>query len=141
MSAKRSSCAALLLALLVVASISWLGGSARNSQAAPAPPTEADFAGKIVFILTDQPYGDRAGAILEQVQLRKIGGRSFLVGKGVDGGQPSAHAYKGQIVWFSVDHIVQIVEFANMDELKKKAPQMFPPPPPIPRPAPSAKRG
>jgi hypothetical protein len=135
MSAKCSSCAFAFFAMLVIVGVCWLGSPARDSLAAPAPPAEADFAGKIIFIATDQPYLDRAGAVLEQVQIRKIAGRSFLVGKGVDGGQHGGHLYKGQIVWFSVDHIVQILEFASMDELKKKAPHLFPPPPVAPQPS------
>jgi hypothetical protein len=121
---------------LVVAVVLWFGLPSRPSSAAPAPkptvPGEADFKGKVLNVSTDYP--DKTGAVLEQVRIRKIGERSFLVGKGVDDGRPESASYKGLTLWISVDHIVQIAEFESVDEAKKMMRQASPFLPPQPAP-------
>jgi hypothetical protein len=82
----------------------------------PAAPAEADFTGKVVAISADSP--DKFGVVLEKVQVRKVGERSFLVGKGVDDGREGNY-YKGRTVWVAVDRVVFMVQFASVDELKK----------------------
>jgi hypothetical protein len=130
----------LLAVFLVLAVALGLGFvlPSRFGSAAPAPkpqvPAEADFKGKVLSISTD--YQDKSGAILEEVRIRKIGERSFLVGKGVDDGRPETAIYKGRTMWISVEHVVQIAEFDSVDDVKKlvRQSQALQPPPPQPAP-------
>jgi hypothetical protein len=108
-----------IVVLVAVLSLS-LSPSPRSGTAAdePRPPaSEADFTGKVLAITMDA--ADKSGAVLEQVQVRKVGGRTFLVGKGVDDGREGAAYYKGRTLWIAVDHITHMVEFASLEELKK----------------------
>jgi hypothetical protein len=82
----------------------------------PAVPAEADFTGKVVGISTDA--ADKFAVVLEKVTVRKVGERSFLVGKGVDDGREGNY-YKGRTLWVAVDRVVFLMEFASLDELKK----------------------
>jgi hypothetical protein len=104
---------------LGLASAPWAGRAADEPKAEtprPSAPAEADFTGKVLALSTD--YADKAGAVLEKVKVRTVGGRSFLVGKGVDDGR-EGNPYTGRTVWIAVDHVVQILEFGSVEELKK----------------------
>jgi hypothetical protein len=110
----RWACVVAVLAVLVLGLRSLSPVAA--DEPAPAAPAEADFTGKVVALSTDAP--DKFAVVLEKVEVRKVGGRSFLVGKGVDDGREGNY-YKGRTVWVAVDRVVYMVQFANVEELKK----------------------
>jgi hypothetical protein len=112
-------------ALLIVAGVVCLGlgllpwiGTAADEPPRPPGQVEADFTGKVLAINTDATDKATAWTVLEQVQVRKVGSNTFLVGKGADDGR-EGNPYKGRTLWISANHIVQMVEFANLEELKK----------------------
>jgi hypothetical protein len=74
------------------------------------------FAGKILSISSKGV--SEYGAVLEKVTVRELGGKSFLVGTAVDTGDGEAWT-KGRVTWFQVDEAGQIVEFDNVDQLKR----------------------
>jgi hypothetical protein len=109
-----------LVVLVAVLVCLCLMPSPRAGTAAdePRPPAgEADFTGKVLVVSMDAP--EKFGAVLEQVQVRKLGGRAFLVGKAVDDGREGGSFYKGRTLWIAVERVTHMVEFANLDELKK----------------------
>jgi hypothetical protein len=81
---------------------------------APAPADDAPFKGRVLGVMTDS----HSSFPLENVQVRKMGDRSFLVGKGVDLGNP-ANWTKGRNLWLPMSHVVCIVEFGSVEEMKK----------------------
>lgn len=89
-----------------------------RTTAAPKPSAvneSADFRGKVLLLLVN--FGTEAIA-LEQVKVRQVGERSFLVGKVVES-RNRGERLKGKTVWQNVDQISQIVECENVDEAKK----------------------
>src|SRR5207247_1519359 len=102
---------------LVVLAVALLG--------LPAPVARAQeelvpFAGK--FLCIDRGgFGEDIND-LEQVELRKYGGRTFLVGVGAD--LPS-NRKKGVTIWVAMDSITEITAFPTLDQLKKHAATRF----------------
>lgn len=114
----------------------------RTGTAAPAPADDAPFKGKVLVVTMDY----RSSSLLEHAQVRKIGDRSFLVGKGVDDGHP-ANWTKGQIIWLPMARVDLIVEFGSVEEMKKarkayeeNMPAVPPGTPQLPGATPSAKQ-
>jgi hypothetical protein len=105
---------------LVFVSPSWTPRTA----AAPKPSAvdeSADFRGKVLLLRFN--FGMET-LVLEQVKVRQIGERAFLVGKAVESrSMPEAkgqgESLKGKTVWQNVDQITQIIECQNVDEAKK----------------------
>lgn len=98
---------------------SWLAGLIvlmAMMAAAPAVAQNASpFAGKIVVVyLKSDP---KAGAVLERVEVVSLGDRAFLVGSGVDLGDP---AWAGLVQWIPVDDIGRIREFKDINELRAR---------------------
>jgi hypothetical protein len=94
MNIRRTSIVCACAAVLILASVFWLTPLYRSSQAAPAtaPKTDGNFKGK--FLLVRVQWDSRA---LEEAQIRKIGDRSWLVGKGL-GGSERLDAEKGKTI-------------------------------------------
>jgi hypothetical protein len=109
----------VLIALVVVCGLALLApprtGTAAD-QPRPEAAAEPDFSGKVLVISTET--SEKNWSVLENVQVRKVGGKSFLVGKGVDYGRES-NPYKGRTLWIAVDHVVKMMEFASLDDFKK----------------------
>jgi hypothetical protein len=82
-------------------------------DAAKLPALE-DWAGKVVVVTTD-----KFGAPMENVRLRQLGNRTFLVGRAVEDGEKSYTA--GRTVWIAVDSVTNIVEFPTVKEYLKAA--------------------
>jgi len=77
-------------------------------------PTSSPFAGKMVMIsVKDQS----AGGCLEKVEVRRLGGREFLVGNVVPV-DPSYSAISGKKQWIALDAILTIYEFKDLAEMK-----------------------
>ena len=49
--------------------------------------------------------------------MRRLGGGSFLVGRGVDSGAGEWTA--GRTIWVAIDDISEIIEFDDADDLRK----------------------
>ncbi len=89
-----------------------LGTTARAQDAQPS------LEGKIVVVyLKSDP---KAGAVLERVVITALGDRHFLVGSGVDLGDPSR---AGLVQWIPVDDIGRIHEFQDVNDLRARTRQ------------------
>ena len=87
---------------------------------AAAANDEHDFGGKVLVVVT-HPQAAQApagGGYLENAKVRKIGDRSFVVGKAVDLGTLSVQP-KGTTVWFPLSEVVQMTEYDSADALRK----------------------
>jgi hypothetical protein len=107
----------LILALaaeLVLAALGWLVPLSRNSQAAPAPSSDAAFKGKRLLVSTTM----MSTFLLEKAQVQKIGDHSFLVGKGKEEGRIGGW-YKDRTVRLQMEHVVSITEFDDLKDAKK----------------------
>jgi hypothetical protein len=108
----------LVVGTVVTAGSIWIGLT-RSADPPKATPTGEDvFAGKVLVVHCRSHF--ESGAVLEKVQIRNLGGKSFLVGKGADDGQPD-NWHKGHVVWIAVDDVAQMVEFADLEQFKKAA--------------------
>lgn len=67
----------------------------------------------VVYLKSDP----KAGAVLEQVSVQALGDRYFLVGAGVDLGDPTR---AGLVQWIPVDDIGRIHQFNDVDELRAR---------------------
>jgi CBS domain-containing protein len=109
----------LVLALVVVialASLAWLMPLSGNSQAAPAPSSDAVFKGKVLLVSTTNMM---TGAFLvEKAQVQKIGDHSFLVGKGAADARIGGW-YKDRTIRLQMEHVVSITEFDDLKDAKK----------------------
>ena len=89
-----------------------------RTASAPKPSAvdeSADFRGKALLLRFNSGMGT---VILEQVKVRHIGERAFLVGKAVES-MSRGESLKGKTVWQNIDQIMQIIECQNLDEAKK----------------------
>ena len=92
----------------------WLLPLMRTGTAAPVAAEDAPFKGKALVVTVES----KAALPLEHARIRKLGDRSFLVGKGFDDGHP-ANWTKGRIAWIPMNRVQMIVEFESVEELKK----------------------
>jgi hypothetical protein len=76
--------------------------------------TSSPFAGKMVMISVKDPS---AGGCLEKVEVRKLGGREFLVGNAVPV-DASYSAISGRKQWIALDAVLTIYEFKDLAEMK-----------------------
>jgi hypothetical protein len=103
----------VLAAVLVLASIGWLALS-KTSQAAPTPSGETSFKGKVLLVSTSSMNF----FLLEKAQAEKMGGQSWLMGKGASDRLPAGW-YKGRIVRIRMEQVVSITEFDDLKEAHK----------------------
>ena len=116
---KGRAAVVLVVVLVLCLGLAFPHWASTAADDAPKPATPAgDFNGKVLAINTDAADKTYAWAVLEQVQVRTVGGATFLVGKGVDDGR-EGNPYKGRTLWIGVTHVVQMVEFASPEDLKK----------------------
>jgi len=109
----------LVLALVAVVALFLSYGLlplTKNSQAAPAPSSDAAFKGKVLAVTTSNIMST---FVLEKAQIQKIGDRSFLVGKGVDLDGGNIGPFKGRTVRVQMEHVVSITEFDNLQDFEK----------------------
>lgn len=96
----------------VVLVAAMLGGNALAQEAQPT------LDGKVVVVyLKSDP---KAGAVLERVETAMLGDRAFLVGSGLDLGDPTR---AGLVQWIPIDDIGRIHEFKDVNELKSRTKQ------------------
>lgn len=116
MNLRRMSLIFALVTLLVLATLGWLVPLSRNSQAAPAPSSDAAFKGKALLVNTTNMLAGTL--ILEKAQVQKIGDHSFLVGKGAADARMGGW-YKDRTVRLQMEHVVSITEFDDLKDAKK----------------------
>ena len=58
-----------------------------------------------------------APVVLEQARIRPLAGQPFLVGKYLD--EPTLKGPKGRTTWLALIDVVRIVEFDDVEQLKK----------------------
>src|SRR5262245_61346944 len=72
------------------------------------------FDGQFVSIV--KKSNPNSSTDLEKVQVRKVDGRSFVVGIGAD---VPDNWQKGRTVWVALDDVSEMTVFATLDELRK----------------------
>jgi hypothetical protein len=113
----------ILAVTLPTALALWLAVSLATAQAPKgAAPAQADvlakppFAGKVLVIAFKSD--PETSATLEKFELKQVGNQMFVVGQGVEDDSPDNWT-KGRTVWVPVDDIAQLVEFPDLQTLKK----------------------
>lgn len=105
-----------LATVLALVALGWLAPLSRDSQAAPAPSSDAVFKGKVLLVSTNQMM--MASFLLEKAQVQRIGDHSFLVGKGKGEGRMGGW-YKDRTVRLQMEHVLSILEFDDLKDAKK----------------------
>jgi hypothetical protein len=72
------------------------------------------FAGKVVLVSTANSQN-----LLKNVQVRKLGERSFLVGVTVREDSLTREQFPGRPLWLPVSDVVEIVEFDDLGQIRK----------------------
>jgi hypothetical protein len=88
-------------------------------QGAKTPPTAVSPFVEKTIITVYAKSSSEMGAVLSNVEVKKLGEHLFLVGKDV-GDDPEAF-YTGQLVWVAIDDVSQIAEFKDIESCKKAA--------------------
>jgi hypothetical protein len=114
MKSRRYSLFILLALALCFVFAYGLAPLMKTGAAAPAQAENAPFKGKIAMVMLN----DNHSLHLERAQVRKLGERSFLVGKGSDMDIPFDYT-KNRMVWIPMNHIKMIVEFEKVEEAKE----------------------
>ena len=98
-------------------------------QAESAVENDTPFSGKALVIKLSNSL--QTLAVIDQVRLRKIGDRSFIVGRALDVGDKSW--FRNRVVFYPFDALEVIAEFDNIEQVKNAQPEGFfysPLPPP-----------
>ena len=98
-----------LLATTFVAFTAQPTGIAQERRDDPA-----GFDGQFVSIV--KKSNPNSSTDLEKVQVRKVDGRSFIVGIGAD---VPDNWQKGRTVWVALDDVSEVTMFATLEELRK----------------------
>ena len=111
----RIAVAALLLLVAVLTGLSFslhaqIPGNANAGQPAP-------FSGKAVFV----EAGKNVMTVLEDVQVRTIGNRTFIVGRAVRENYITQEPFPGTTVWVPIETVERIVEFKDLADLKNRS--------------------
>jgi hypothetical protein len=109
----------LVVGALLVGAAGLMLGMVSQADDPQAGAAKLRIEGKIVLVwLRSDPEGS---AVLESVEVRQLGDRWFLFGKGADYGDPE-NWQKNLPVWIALDDVAQLVEFADIDSYKKAMP-------------------
>jgi hypothetical protein len=109
--------------ILAIAAVSGLfllvwawGPSAGQDSSKPKPAFSVEeFAGKVLMIYRKPPA---RGAVLLEVRLKKLGNRTFLVGKTADRDGIKSR-WVGLTYWVAVDEVSDIFEFNSLEEARE----------------------
>jgi hypothetical protein len=110
MSRKCLVVGAIALVALVIGAAGLSGGGTPQ----PAPADEPDFKGKVVAVTAKEPV---KGTYLENVRVRRLGGRAFLVGSYAK--QADAEKVPEMTYWIPVEDILAITEFNSLEDARK----------------------
>lgn len=103
--------AAAIVAAMLVTTVARTADEPRTPRA-----EQPGFDGKVVAIIVTQPSA--CTIVLENVRVQQIGGKSFLVGRGVDYGRKH-DPYVGLTCWVPTEPVVLMTEFKNREEAIK----------------------
>jgi len=107
----------LIAAVPVVALAVFVFGPALSAGPQNAPSDSPGVFANKVLSISSKTQGE-FGAVLEKVQMKQLGGKSFLVGIAVDTGEASDWT-KGRITWYPIDDAGQIIEFDNIEQMMR----------------------
>jgi hypothetical protein len=99
-------------ALVVIAAVAITSAAPQRADGTKAD--EPDFAGKILVVAVKEPA---KGAVLQKAQIKRLGGRSFLVGDSVK--RAADDDLPEETIWFPVDDLLMIREFKTLEEVRK----------------------
>lgn len=114
MKSRRFSIAVVFALAMILITGYWLAPIVKTGAAAPVSAEDNPYKGKILLVSMDTQHS----IVLEQVQVKKVGDSTFLVGKGGDEGHPGNWT-KDHIAWVPTHHIDMILEFGSTEALKK----------------------
>jgi hypothetical protein len=77
-------------------------------------PATEPFAGKLILVTTSNNQNT-----LKNVQIRKLGDRSFVVGATVRDSTLTREDYPGRTMWLPVSEVLEIVEFDDLAQLRR----------------------
>ena len=107
---------------VVAAGLLGAGWLTRAAEAQAPPGGGTAPGGKAVLVLGKNQNATLQNATLQSVEVRQIGGRSFLVGHIVANSAFSRDRdLAGRKLWFAVDEIEGVVEFDSLDQVQEKA--------------------
>ncbi len=98
---------------LAVATTASVGGQTPQPGDAKDVAGEV-FAGKIVVVTTAKTQNT-----LKNVQIRKLGDRSFLVGTSVRDTNVTREEFPNRPIWLPVSDLTEIVEFDDLAQLRR----------------------
>jgi hypothetical protein len=106
-----------LVSVIVLVGVVAVGVAGQTSQPqtgdAKDAPSEG-FAGKIILVSTGN-----SGHTLKNVQTRKLGDRSFLVGTAVRDTNLTQEPFGNRPTWIPVSEIKEMVEFDDLAQLRR----------------------
>ncbi len=97
--------------IIVGLAILLLGGAVYSQSGAPA---RHEFQGKILAV---SMRSVNTQVILEQARIQPLGGQPFLVGRYLD--DPIVKGPRGRTTWLALIDVLRIVEFDDVEQLKK----------------------
>ncbi|CAN5358895.1 hypothetical protein BH10PLA2_BH10PLA2_33820 [soil metagenome] len=100
----------LALTLAITGSVG--GQTAQNGETKDVPGD--GFTGKIVLVSTAKSQNT-----LKNVQVRKLGDRSFLVGISVRDSNLTKELYPARPIWLPVSDLTEIIEFDDLAQLRR----------------------
>src|SRR5262245_64020419 len=105
----------IAVGLGVLILVGLVGFLARPAGVAQEPgAADKPFVGPFMTVVKRSNPGSSID--LQNVVVRKVDGRSFLVGTGAD---TPDNWQKGKTVWVAVDDISEVTTFGTLDELRK----------------------
>jgi hypothetical protein len=108
----------IALVLLGAVALAWRFAGFAAEGGKPARAGDSPFAGKAIVVYTNNDCGVRegVGAILEEAQVKQLGGRQFIIGRHAGGDD---EILKGRTLWLPVESITEIVESDSVKDAKK----------------------
>jgi hypothetical protein len=111
----------VILGILFVLAVAGCAVAVRVWAAGPQKGGQAGIQIRSRYLAVHLRSSSEYGATLEKVQVRRIGDRVFLVGRGIDDGTPD-NWYKGKTIWVAVDDIGLMTEFNDLGASSKVRP-------------------
>ena len=101
-------------AALAGAGIMAVSAGASPAPAQPEAGDEADFKGKVVALTCKDPI---KGAYLQNVQSKRLAGRTFLGGKSAK--QKDADDMPEITYWFPIENVEMVTVFNSLEDARK----------------------
>lgn len=112
---RRRICVGLALVLSLILSFAF--GKMSTRSAATEPTESTLFNGKTTIVHYLEGSNNQRVALVEQVQVRKIGERFFLTGKAVGNDDPD-NPIIGHTGWLPVENILAMCEANSTDDAR-----------------------